>query len=208
MTDSLIAVNAADLSLVGLWQIPKSQTIVDSDFGSSPTLFEATINNVLHHMVGLIDKNGIYYAFDRSNISAGPIWQERLADPRLSHGVSIDISSSVWDGTNLYEAAGTTTINGQTCTGSLRALNPATGQFIWEACLPVDPLGPTIGVPELVVVGVGVSLMIFDTTTGKQLFTYQDSAHSTTSNFLGPASISNGILYAGNMDHYLYAFGL
>jgi len=58
----------------------------------------------------------------------------------------------------------------------------------------------------LVIVGAGSSLAVLDATTGQRLFLYTDPA--IVSNFWGAASVSNGVLYMGNKDGNLYAFGL
>jgi hypothetical protein len=154
-------------------------------------------------MVGLLNKNGIYYAFDRNNISAGPLWQVPLAAP-AANGEN-NVSSAAWDGTNLYAAAASTQINGTTCTGSLRALNPASGNFIWSDCFTSDIFGPVTAVPGLAEVGSGTSIILVATTNGNQLFNFQDT--NANSQFEGPGTISNGMLYHGNTDGYLYAIG-
>jgi outer membrane protein assembly factor BamB len=173
--------------------------INDGDFGASPTLFPATIGSTQYKMVGLANKNGIYYAFDRTNISAGPLWEVRLA---ITPGPSS--SSSAWDGTTLYVAAGTATVNGTSCAGSLSALNPATGASLWQDCLGYDARSSVTSVPGLVEVAEGTSMIVVDTTTGNQLFSFQDT--SRKSNFLGPGCFSNGVLYQSNMDGIMYAF--
>src|SRR5579885_1123735 len=129
MAPALLALSTTDLSLIGYWQVPRTQQNPDAGFGATPTLFQATINGTLHQMVGLINKNGIYYAFDRTNVSAGPLWQVKLGTgtPQGSN-----LSSSAWDGTYLYVSAYKTTINGVTCNGSLRALDPSSGAFLWQ----------------------------------------------------------------------------
>lgn len=205
LADAVVALRTSDLSLVGAWQVPSSQQITDGDFGTSPTLFQETMSGVVHQMLGLINKNGIYYAFDRTNLNAGPVWQDQLAAPPLGNGMGNNISSSEWDGTTLYAAAGTTTINGTSCSGSVRSLDPATGAFLWQVCLSQDSIAPVTGVPGLVVVESSQSLLILDATTGNQLFSFQDA--SANSSFVGPASISHGVLYQANFDGKLYAFG-
>jgi polyvinyl alcohol dehydrogenase (cytochrome) len=204
MAVALVALRATDLSFVSSWQIPSSQQSTDGDFGSTATLFTATISGVVHQMVGLLNKNGIYYAFDRTTISAGPLWQVQLATPATNF--ENNVSSSAWDGSQLYISAASTTINGSMCAGSLRALNPASGAFNWEDCLAADVLGPVTAVPGVAEVGSGTSFILIDTQTGNQLFSFQDT--STGSQFMGPGSISGGVLYQGNADDYLYAFGL
>src|SRR5205814_10589746 len=62
-------------------------------------------------------------ALDRANIANGPVWRAQIAVggscPECGQG---SISSNAWDGSRLYVAGGNTTINGNTCKGSLRAL--------------------------------------------------------------------------------------
>ncbi len=205
MTDALVALKATNLSLVGSWQIPPSQQVNDGDFGSTPTLFSATINGTVHQMAGAINKNGIYYAFDRTNISAGPLWQDQLAAPISQNGTGNNISSSAWDGSTLYAAAAKTTINGMSCSGSIRAINPTNGSYLWQVCLSQNVLDPVTAVPGLVVLGSGTNIFIFDAKTGQQLFSFSDT--NKNSKFYGPASISRGVLYQGNADGILYAFG-
>ncbi len=197
---SLVELNAADLSVISSWQVPPSQLPGDSDFGSTPTLFQATINSVVHQMVGVVNKNGIYYALDRAHISAGPVWQDRLSSGNKS------LSPSAWDGTKLYVGNSATTINGKTCTGSVRALNPATGAALWGYCAPGKVVGAITLVPGLIIMGADTRLVVLDATTGQKLFLYADP--TSGSKFWGAASVSNGVLYMGNLDGNLYAFGL
>jgi len=204
---ALVKLRASDLSFMSSWQVPTSEQTSDSDFGATPTLFPATINGVVHSIVGVANKNGIYYALDQHAISSGPVWKVRIAivngkGPEQGSG---SISPSAWDGTTLYVAGGNTTINGTSCQGSLRALNPATGAFLWQHCMADGPVvGAVTVVPGVAAVGEGTALILIATASGKTLFTFQD-AHSN-SFFFGPASISNGVLYIGNQDGYLYAF--
>lgn len=205
---SVIELRASDLSLVSYWQVPKSQWVIDSDFGSAPTLFTAHIRGTVHTLVGIAHKNGIYYAFDRGNISAGPVWQAAIAQagtcPSCGQG---SISPSAWDGSRLYVAGGNTVIQGAKCSGGLRALNPSNGAVIWEHCLTDGPvLAAVAAVPGVVVVGEGRSLLVVSAKSGKMLFVYKDRGDQST--FDGAASISHGMLYIGNFDGNLYAFGL
>lgn len=199
--EGLLELRTSDLSLVGWWQVPPSARIVDSDFGSTPTLFQATIGGVMHQMVGLVNKNGIYYAFDRTNVSAGPLWQVRLSDRGNS------FSSSGWDGTTLYAADATTTINGTSCPGSLRALDPASGAFLWQDCLAAGVQSSIMAVPGLIAIGTGANIIVVNATTGKQLFTFHDTTGGGA-RFVSSATIVNGALYQGNLDGNLFALGL
>ncbi len=187
--------------------MPPAQLGPDSDFGTTPTLFPATIGGTVHHLVGAANKNGIYYAFDEANISGGPVWQVGIAQggevPQAGWG---SISSSAWDGTNLYVAGGKTTIRGQNCPGGVRALDPATGAFRWERCLNDGPvLGSVTVVPGVVAVGEGISFVVMAASDGHNLFQNWDKASNSA--YYGGLSIANGGLYIGNMDGNFSAFG-
>lgn len=208
MSVSIIKLHAADLSFMSSWQVPPAEQLSDTDFGSTPTLFTATINGTVTSMVGVPNKNGTYYAFNRNLIHVGPVWRAHLAGggacPTCGDG---SISPAAWDGTTLYAAGGKTTIAGVGCAGSLRALNPATGGFIWEHCMKAGPvLGAVTAVPGVVVVGEGSFVIVVNAKTNQTLFRFQDTKGGSA--FFGATSISNGMLFAGNMDDNLYALGL
>src|SRR5258708_12473550 len=116
---SIVKLNASDLSFSSSWQVPASELVNDSDFGSTPTLFNATINGVPTNMVGVPNKNGIYYAFNRDVIHNGPLWRAHIASggscPQCGNG---SISPSAWDGTKPHSPAATTTTNRITCTAT------------------------------------------------------------------------------------------
>jgi polyvinyl alcohol dehydrogenase (cytochrome) len=204
---AVVELSASSLALIGSWQVPISQQVTDGDFGSTPTLFQATINGSLQQLLGVANKNGIYYALVRGHLGQGPVWQATIAIggdcPTCGNG---SISPSAWDGSTLYAAGGNTTINGVSCQGSLRALNPATGAFLWQDCLTTGPvLGAITAVPKLAVVGAGPDVYVFPTTgQAKPLFTATGSSGAT---FYGGASVSNGVLYVGDTNGKLYAFG-
>jgi outer membrane protein assembly factor BamB len=158
----------------------------------------ATFGGSTHQMVGAQNKNGRYYVLDRSSLSSGPIWSAKISTSTIS------ISSSAWDGTTLYVAGRTTSIGGKSCKGSLRALNPATGKFIWQVCLQNGGvLGPVSAVSGVVFVGEGSHLLAMNAATGHVLFNY-----TTNAGIQGGASISNDVVYIGNSAGTLYAFGL
>ncbi len=150
----------------------------------------------------------IYYAFLRGDLSRGPLWTAEIAKggscPNCGAG---SISPSAWDGTRLYVAGGYTTVQGANCRSGLRALNPATGAFIWERCLSDGPiLAAVTVVPGVVAVTGGSALLLVDATSGETLFIFHDTTRGSV--FYGAASISHGMLYAANFDGRLYAFGL
>jgi outer membrane protein assembly factor BamB len=127
------------LSQQGIWRVPSAQLGEDSDFGGSPGLWTASIGGVPTAMVGACNKNGTFYAFKTSAVSAGPLWTRKL-----SSGGNCD-AAPLFDGTNLFLAGITTTINGVRHQGSVRKVSPATGSIIWQTGLP----GKIIGTPGM-----------------------------------------------------------
>ncbi|MBV9712548.1 MAG: PQQ-binding-like beta-propeller repeat protein, partial [Ktedonobacteraceae bacterium] len=203
--EAIVELNANDLSLVGSWKIPAAEQVPDGDIGSTVNLFNANIGGTAHNLVGVVGKNGIYYAFDRDNLNAGPLWRS----PQVATSGDT-LASTAWDGQYLYVAGHSTTYNGMNCEDSLRALNPTNGSFVWTTCLGGGQANcAIIAVPGLVVVGIGYRIYALSTITtatttpGQVLFTYQEDqrGHDFYS-----VNILDGILYAGNVDGNFYAF--
>jgi polyvinyl alcohol dehydrogenase (cytochrome) len=201
LQDAIVQASSG-LSPLASWQVPASSRGPDSDFGSTPTLFTAGGRP----MVGLQNKNGIYYAFDRRSLSSGPVWQTPISRPGACPECGVgNIASSAWDGQQLYVGGGRSDINGTVCRGTVEALRPSNGGVVWQECLTNGPVvGAVTAVPGVVFAGEGTFFKAFNTSTGATLFSYQDG--STSSNFWGPAAISNGTAYIGNQDGKLVAF--
>ncbi len=85
---ALVSLAASTLTRQGSWQVPDSQAPGnDYDFGSTPTLFSDSSGRPL---IGIVNKDGFYYAFVRGNISSGPLWETKIATggegPELDQG--------------------------------------------------------------------------------------------------------------------------
>jgi polyvinyl alcohol dehydrogenase (cytochrome) len=204
----------ASLHLLGSWQVPPAMLPgQDSDFGSTPTLFSARIGGVGHRMVGLQNKNGFYYAFDRYAISRGPLWRDRLAGsgncPECGTG---DISPSAYNGHLLFIGSEQTRIGRVTCAGSIRAVRPSTGQVVWADCLQGGAvLGAVTVVPGLAFVDAGSTVYAVGTNRGTIVWSYRDTNGGSgfwAAGFWGAPTVSGGRVYAGNQDGNLYAFGI
>jgi hypothetical protein len=192
---SLVEVDA-NLNLVSYWHLPEAQQISDSDFGSVPTIYNDAAAPGSGQVVAVANKDGIVYAFDRQNLSAGPIWQTVIADGGSDPSIDGSISPMAYDGTSLYAAGAATTINGQNCGASLRALNPATGALEWSDCFTSGPLiGAVAGANGVVVVCVGNSVVGENASTGSQLF---DDTVPGGGSCWGAATIANGNIFAAD----------
>jgi polyvinyl alcohol dehydrogenase (cytochrome) len=213
---SIFKLNASTMSVESMWQTPHSQFISDADYGSTPTLFTASIAGSTLRMVGGEAKNGFYYAFARNDLASGPVWTYQaesnaaLANPNCDN----TISSSAWSGPGQPVMVAGIANGAAPCIGTLAALDPATGRVEWEKTLkgPID--GAVSEAPGLVAVGTGKYLEILSSSSGTVLFSYSEpeSGHDTGNGygepyfFWAPPEISGGGLYIGNQDGNLRAF--
>ena len=200
---AIVALNASDLTLVGVYQPPDNNG--DNDFGETPLLFDATIGSTPTQMVGAINKNGTYYALNRADLGAGPIWTHFIGVPGACGACTVEYSSNAsFDGTTLYLAGDKGQIDGDACPGTLSALDPATGTPIWADCLQQGRvLGAVTGAPGVVEVNAGDHVLMVDDTTGDILYDYTEPSGNY---FWGPAYIADGVLYVSNNDGNLLAF--
>jgi outer membrane protein assembly factor BamB len=138
--NSLFELNGATLRKEASWSIPDSEQVTDSDFGSSPVMFQADVGHGSEPLVAACNKNGILYAWRLAAVAAGPTWRLRagVGTPR---GLLSCLSAPVWTGTALYAASNETTIGGRRYPGAIRRLNPVNGQPLWETGLPGNVLG-------------------------------------------------------------------
>ena len=199
LAPAMVEVRASNLSLVGSWAVPPAQQGLDSDFGSTPTLFHAVIGGQSQPLVGVINKNGVYYAFERDALSSGPVWSTRIAtggaDPPSGNG---DIAPAAFNGARLYAGGDATS----KCSGSVKALNPSTGAVIWRHCFTDGFVvgAVTAASGGVVAVGEGNNIAVLSAATGASLFTYTGAG-----TFFGSPTIAGGTLYEGDMAGNLYA---
>lgn len=139
--ESVVVLDGSSLKLVDSWMVPQAQRISDSDFGGSPTIFTGYPAGVETTMVGACNKDGIYYAFRADDLHAGPAWEYRMGAPN-SAGNGQCTAAAIWNGHSLIEGGGTAvTIDGTSYPGSVQALDPTTGQPIWQTGLAGEVIG-------------------------------------------------------------------
>lgn len=158
-SESIVALNGTTLQEIGSWQVTAKQAPgIDSDFGSSPTIFSATLpgSSAPVEMVGACNKSGLYFALQAADLAAGPVWSLRVGAPSSKTVEGCD-GSAVYDGQHLFIAGPPTTIGGVTYNGSIREVAPATGKVLWATGLP----GAVVGTPTLDGAGV-LSVASFD----------------------------------------------
>jgi outer membrane protein assembly factor BamB len=137
--ESIVAVDAESLLPLDSWKLSSGERVIDSDWGTSPTLLTDSGGRQL---VAAANKNGLLYAFLRDRLGDGPVWRRRVAVggecPRCGTG---PVSTGTFDGQRLFYAGGRTAIGKRTYRGSVRAIDPATGRVLWRRGLP----GPVLG---------------------------------------------------------------
>jgi len=199
MSEAMVALDATTLAVKSLWQIPRSAANADSDWGNSPILFTDGNGRAL---VAGIDKNGFLYAFDRSNLAIGPIWSEQVAVGGICPTCGdASVASMAFAQGLLFAAGGNTTIGGVGYPGSVRAIDPTTGNVVWAHGL-ADPVIPALAYDNgMVLAGSGPRLEVLDATNGTRLASYTTGATTYS-----PPTISNGVVFMGSGDANLYAF--
>lgn len=129
-----------------LWA-PPDDVGTANDFGSSPTLFDATIHGTPARMVGACQKDGRFYALRRFNVHAGAVWSF-LVNERTSGTTGLGcLAGAIWRASpsTLIVSGRRTIIDGVDAMGSVRSLDPATGDVVWQTPLQDGVLGsPTM----------------------------------------------------------------
>src|SRR5579883_220127 len=200
-TQAMVALDAATLAVKGVWQIPPAQLVADSDWGTTPTVFDDASGT---HLVAAADKNGYLYTFDRTDVAAGPLWQQKIGNggscPQCGDGM---ISSGTYAGGQLYFASGTTTISGTTYAGSVVALDPATGSSLWTHRTSGAVLPALAAADGLIIDGEGPTLEVLNAASGAPLYSY-----TTGGTLYGAPSVANGMIFEGSTNDTVYAFGV
>src|SRR6266849_3719699 len=120
LSEAIVALDANTLAVKSSWAVPNSMETVDSDFGNTPLLFNDSHGNPL---VTAVNKNGLDYAWNRNNLAAGPVWSQMVtlpgSCPQCGDG---SVSSGAFANGTLFQAGGSTVINGVGYRGAVRAL--------------------------------------------------------------------------------------
>ncbi len=201
MAQAFVAIDLATFRVKEWWQDPEAVQLVDSDIGASPTLFTDAAGDPLIAAAG---KDGLAFALKRNNLKAGPIWKDTIATVGDCAGCGDgSVSSGAFGNGVLYLAGGNTTINGVGYPGAVRAIDPATGKFLWQHGTTGVVLGALAYDNGMVLDTNGSAFEILNASNGQRLFSYQAGGV-----FYGPPSIAENKIFFGNSDGNLYALGL
>src|SRR5712671_1477568 len=152
LAQSIVSFDARTLTVVDHWQDPTP--LENSDFGSSPALFEASDGTKL---VAAANKDGWLYVLRRDRLSSGPVWKSQLAvidpaaptqggDPTQGFG---SIVSPTFTHGMLYAAGGRTPAGDP---GSVVAFDPLTGAARFRHVPPGYVIAAMPSVGDLLVV--------------------------------------------------------
>ena len=197
---SIIRVNLDTLEVEDSWKVDLGSVPWDGDWGSSPTLF---FDRNGQEYVGAGHKDGHYYAFLRSNLSAGPVWRASVAQsgdsPQDGDGT---ISTAAFDGARLYVGGGNAPgSNNPYLNGTVVAIDPLTGKILWRHGFPGPVLAP-ISTVNGVVFATGSNLIeALDAKSGNVLWSFR-----TDGTIFGGIAIAGDTIFVGDLSGQLYAF--
>ena len=195
---ALLALDSTTLAIRAWFFKPIANFDPDSDWGSSPMLFQAADGR---QYVAANGKDGVLYVLNRSDLSLA--WTYKLAmlgdDPQAGQG---SLSTPAFDGQTLYAGAGASDV-ANSSPGSVYAIDPATHNARWFYGARGIVLAPVTVTPYLVLVPSTKGLAILDAATGAERW----NDHGTVGMF-GQAAVANGTIFATYVNGDVTAWSL
>jgi outer membrane protein assembly factor BamB len=138
---SMVRLDPATLARKFAWKVPAAELhqTGDPDWGSSPIIFNATINGADTRLIGACHKNGYFYVLRTASLGS-VVWKRKIGTATDDGGDGC-LAAAIYDGNRLFLAGNNTTINGVAYQGSIRRVNPATGVTTWARGLSANVLG-------------------------------------------------------------------
>lgn len=199
------------LSEGDVFTIPNPQS-EDTDFGTNPILFEAEIGGETRALLGAGQKSGVFWALDRET---GEVVWSTAVSPRGSPLIGGILNNGAFDGERIIVAgnnASSDAPGGEPASGEseplgaatvptsvLQALDPATGDVLWERQLPAWVWAPITLANGVGFVSAENELQAFDTSTGEKLFSLK-----TEGTISSGAAIAGGRVYFGSGLSYFF----
>ncbi|MFI5414333.1 MAG: PKD domain-containing protein [Candidatus Lutacidiplasmatales archaeon] len=189
LSEAIVALNATNLSLIGSWQVP-GVSGTDSDFGGGVILFHDASGREL---VGAENKNGVFYALNRSNVTSNGSWKPVWNVPTTS-----GFSPGAFDGTTLYLGCGAGSANGTSYSGTVEAIDPANGSVEWTQGTNEQVYAGLAYANGLVAEGSGGTLEVMNASSGGILSTLSVPSGQSIE---GAPSIENGQVFFESGDY-------
>jgi outer membrane protein assembly factor BamB len=221
LSQAIVAIDAGSLAVRDHWQMPFAAAVLDSDFGTTPTL---TVDKQGHQLLSVANKNGVLYTLTRcpagptcNTLSAGPVWQRTLAiggdcpvcgDGTISSGAFVANTTVIGPngpvtGPILFYATGNASINGTGYRGALYAIDPGTGTVLWTNPNNQPVFGSIAYANGVLLYAQGPTFEAVNAANGQSLYDYTFNAP-----VYGAVAVSRGQAYVGVTDGNMYAFGL
>jgi polyvinyl alcohol dehydrogenase (cytochrome) len=200
---SVLRLDLATLAVEDAWRLDEPLAPeADYDWGSSPTLFTAPDGRKL---LGAGQKNGSYYAFDRENIQAGPVWSTPICrDGGIPQAGQGTLSTAAFDGTRLYMGGGSPLDSSDpNILGTLTALDPSDGHVLWRQTFSGPVIAPVSYANGVVFSTAGRLAFGLDAATGAILWSFE-----TAGACFGGIAISHGRIVFGDLTGTLYCFSI
>lgn len=200
---SIVRLDLDTLAIEDLWRLDDPEVVqADYDWGSSPTLF---VTQDGRSLVGAGQKNGSYYAFERSDLAAGPVWTTPVCAggsvPQSGQGT---LSTAAFDGTRLYLGGGAPLgTNDPALTGTMTALDPSTGVVLWRRSFAGPVIAPVSFANGVVFSTAGSLAFALDAASGIVLW-----SSPTAGGCFGGVAIAHGRIYFGDLAGTLYCFSI
>ena len=158
----------------------------DADVGAAPNLWTSDGRD----LVGAGDKTGVYYALDRE--TGEEVWRTTLT-PGSMLGGAIGTAAFVDGALVVTSNVGNPENNAPLNESKVAALDPATGEILWEVELEGTIYAPVSAVPGVAFVGTSTGALLgLDAATGDELWRFQAQTQTGS----GP-SVTEGELLWG-----------
>lgn len=160
-----------------IFTIP-NQVSEDTDFGTNPILYDAVVDGESRKMLAAGQKSGVFWALDRET---GEVLWETAVSPG-SPLVGGFLNNGAYDGERILAvgSTGSSTAPGSEDPppgtfrrGRLVALDPATGDIIWERQIPGWTFAPVTSANGVGYVAVDDTIQAFDARTGQKLYSFK-----------------------------------
>jgi outer membrane protein assembly factor BamB len=175
--------------------------MVDDDFGSTPTLFQAP--DCPPQLVAL-QKNGSLYLYDRASISAGFRQRIVFSQPNLIGVASYSSASHL---VYVVNGKGTTDGTYQRGVAAFKVNAQCNLELAWQTPLTVSGAGAPVIANGVVYASSGGSGKVYalNAFTGAVLW---DSGAALQGSVFAQPIVVDGRVYAASYDNHLHAFGL
>ncbi len=160
----------------------------DVGFSASPNLFSVSDDGVQRDLVGQGQKSGDFWAVDRE--TGAQVWVTNLSPAGFLGGM--EGSSAFADGTIVVPATDWPDFDGP-ATGSIQALDAATGRVIWTA-EQAAPVPAPVAISNDVVFHAGLDAILhgYDLATGDEVFSASIGGSAS-----GGTAIEGGVVVVG-----------